>query len=55
MGDAGDALDVEQVVLRVGDHLAVEQLGVRLDRGLPRREIVGVVDEGDLDAHFGSV
>ncbi len=37
VGDAGDALDVEHVVLRVRDDLAEEHLGVRLDRRFPLR------------------
>ena len=32
--------------------LAVERLGVRADRRLPRVEVVGVVDEADLDAEL---
>ena len=46
----GDALDVEHVVPRVADRLAVERLGVGPHRGPPRVEVVGVVDERGLDA-----
>ena len=49
---AGHALEVEHVALRVADGLAVERPGVRPDRGAPRVEVVGVVDEGDLDAEL---
>ena len=52
VGDAGDALDVEDVVLRVGDRLAEEALGVVADGRPPLLEVVGVVDERDLDAHL---
>ena len=52
VGDLADALDVEHVVLRVGEHLAVERLGVRADRRPPLLEVVRVVDERDLDAHL---
>ena len=45
VGDLGDALDVEEVVARVGEHLAVEHLRVVADRAAPRVEVVGVVDE----------
>ena len=48
----GDALEVEDVALRVADALAVERLGVRADRRLPGGEVVGVVDERDLDAEL---
>ncbi len=48
MGDTGDHLDVEDRVLRVADRLAVEQLGVRSNRSLPRLGVVGV-DERGLD------
>ena len=50
--DLGDPFEVEDVALRVADGLAVERLGVRADRRLPRVEVVGVVDERDLDAHL---
>ena len=53
VGDAGDALDVEHVVLRVGDRLAEEGHRVVLDGGPPLLEVVGVVDERDLDAELG--
>ena len=53
VGDTGDALDVEHVVLRVRQHLAEEDLGVRPDRSFPLSEVVRVVDEGDLDAELG--
>ncbi len=51
--DAGDASDVEHVLLRVRDRLREEHLGVRPDGGLPRGEIVGVVDERHGDAELG--
>ena len=40
--DLRDAFEVEDVALGVADALAVERLGVRADRGLPRGEVVGV-------------
>ena len=52
VGDRADALEVEHVTLRVPDRLAEERLGVRLDGGPPRVEVVGVVDERDLDAEL---
>ena len=51
--DARDALDVEDVDLRVADGLGEEQLGVRADRGGPLGRVVLVLDEGDLDAELG--
>ena len=50
--DRGDAFEVEDVALRVADALAVERARVRPDRRLPRVEVVGVVDEADLDAEL---
>jgi len=45
-------LDVEHVVLGVRQDLTEEHLRVRLDRRLPLREVVGIVDEGDLHPEF---
>src|SRR5690606_39361934 len=45
--------DVEHVVAGVADRLGVEGLGLGSDRGPPGVEVVGVVDEGALDAHLG--
>ena len=50
MRDRGDVGDVEDVVLRVGDRLGEEGLGVRPRRRTPRIEVVGLLDEADLDA-----
>jgi hypothetical protein len=55
VGEGGDCLDVEDFGLRVGDRLAEERLGVGPDRGTPRVERAGVVDEADLDAELGKV
>ena len=49
VGDLGHALDVEHVVHRVADRLAVEQFRVGPDGGPPLVEIVEVVDERGLD------
>ncbi len=51
--DRGDARDVEDVVLRVGDGLAEERLGVGLHGRPPRVQVVGVLHEADLDAELG--
>ena len=51
--DGRDVRDVEDVVLRVGDGLGEERLGVRPHRGPPRIQVVGVLDEADLDADLG--
>ena len=48
-----DALDVEDLVVRVGDRLAVERARVVADCGLPRVEIFRILDERDLDAELG--
>ena len=53
VGNTGDALDIENVVPGVGQHLAIEGLGVVTNLGAPLIEIVGVIYEGDLDAHLG--
>ena len=53
MRNGRDVRDVEDVVLRVGDGLAEERLGVRSHRGPPGIQIVGVLDEADLDADLG--
>ena len=53
MGDRGDAFDVQHVVLRVGDGLTEERLGDGPRRRPPGLGIVGVLDEGDLDAELG--
>ncbi|CDZ89285.1 hypothetical protein RHRU231_470133 [Rhodococcus ruber] len=53
VGDGGDAGDVEEVVFGVGDGFAVEGAGGGADGGAPLVEVVGVVDEGDLDAEAG--
>ena len=51
--DVGDAFDVEHVIAWVADGLAVDRLGVRLDGLGPLVEVVGVVDERDVDPHLG--
>ncbi len=53
MGDTRDAGQVEDVVLRVGDRLAEERAGVVADGLAPLVEVVGILDEGDLDAELG--
>ena len=53
VSDGGDRLDVEDVALGVRDGFAEEELRVVLDRAAPRFGIVGVVDEGHLDAELG--
>ena len=50
---AGDAGDVEDVDLRVGDRLGEERLGVRAHGRPPGVQVVGVLDEADLDAELG--
>ena len=50
---ADDPGGVEDVDLRVGDGLGEERLGVRSHRRPPRIQVVGVVDEADLDAELG--
>ena len=52
VGHAGDTLDVEHVVARVADGLAVERLGVRTNSGLPLRKIVRIVNERYGNAHL---
>ena len=51
--DSGDVGDVEDVILRVGDRLAEERLGVRPHGRAPRVQVVGVLHETDLDADLG--
>ena len=51
--DRRDVGDVEDVVLRVGDGLGEERLGVRPHGRTPGLQIVGVLDEADLDADLG--
>ncbi len=53
VGDRRDAGDVEDVDLRVGDGLAEERLGVGPHGRPPRIQVVGVLDEADLDAELG--
>lgn len=48
--DVGDAPDVEDVAARVAEGLREQGLGVRSYGGPPRVEVVGVLDEGHLDA-----
>ena len=55
VGDVGDAGNVDDVVLRVGEGFAEEGLGVVLHRRGPGIEVVGIVDERDGDAHLGRV
>ena len=50
--DTGDALEVEDVQLRVGDRLRVERLGVRLHRRPPGLQVVRVLDEAHRDAEL---
>ena len=45
-----DGGDVEDIGDRVAEGLAVEGLGVGLDGVLPGGRVVGVLDEGDVDA-----
>ncbi len=47
-----DALDVEDVLLGVGDGLAEEGLGAGGDGLAPGVEVVRVLDEGDVDAQL---
>jgi hypothetical protein len=51
--ERGDGLDVEQVLLGVGDALAEERLRVGTDGGAPGLDVVGVLDKGDVDAELG--
>ena len=53
MGDSGDPFEVEDVALRIAERLRVERLGVGSDGGLPRVEVVRVLDERDLHAELG--
>ena len=50
---AGDALDVEDVLLGVGDGLGEERLRVRAHRRSPGVQVVGVLDERGGDAELG--
>ena len=52
MGDLRDAFDVQHVLARVGDHLAEEQLGVRLHGVAPLLQVVRILHERDLDAEL---
>ncbi len=52
VGDAGDPLDVEDVVLGVRDRLGEERLRVRPHGSTPAVEVIGVLDERDLDAQL---
>ena len=47
-----DALDVQYVLARVGDHFAEEQLGVGLHGVAPLRQVVRVLHEGHGDAEL---
>ena len=51
--DLAHALEVEHVALRVADRLAVERARLGPDRGGPGLEVVGIVDERDLNAELG--
>ena len=53
VSESGDPLDVEDVVLGIGDRLAVERLGIGADRGTPGLKIIGILDEADLDTELG--
>ncbi len=53
VGDGRHVLEVEDVTLGVAERLGVEGLGVGPDGGPPGVEVVGVVDEGDLDPELG--
>src|SRR5699024_8824701 len=53
VGNTGDPGGVEHVDLRVGDRFGEERRGVVPGGGTPAVQVVGVVDEGDLDAQFG--
>ena len=52
VGHPGDAGGVQHVDLRVGDGLGEERLGVRPHGGPPRVQVVGVLDEADIDAQL---
>lgn len=52
MRDPGNPLDVEHLRLGVGDRLREEQLGVGPHCRLPGLEVVGVLDEADLEAEL---
>ena len=51
--DGRDVGDVEDVVLRVGDGLREERLGVGPHGRAPGLQVVGILDEADLDADLG--
>ena len=50
MGKRRNPLDIEQVILGIGDGLPEERLGVGAHRRPPRLDIVGVLHEADLNA-----
>ena len=50
VGDLGNSGDIQDVGDRVAEGLAVERLGVRLDRLLPALRVIWVLNEGELDA-----
>ncbi len=52
VADLAHTLDVEDVVLRICQHLAIEGLRVGANGGAHLLKIVGVVDERDLDTHL---
>ena len=47
-----NTFNVEHVIARVADGLAVERLGVRTDRIAPFVEIVGIFDERCIDTEL---
>jgi hypothetical protein len=52
VGGAGNTLDVQDVLARVGHHFGEEQLGVGPDGVLPLLEVVRILDEGHRDAEL---
>ena len=53
VGNGGDCLDVEYVVARVADALAVERFGIGPDCIGPLVRIPRIIDEGDLETQLG--
>src|SRR5690606_35463582 len=53
VGNGCDLLDVQQVLLGVGDGLTKERLGVGASGCTPALGVVGVVDKRDVDAVLG--
>jgi len=53
VSDTADPFDIKDIVLRIRDDLTKERFGLWPDCGLPLGEVMGIINERDLNTHLG--